>query len=78
LKQYHIAELARRLTGVHLTPRAEHLAYQAQRIREGYFEPMLDELTAASESELKELYVQRESQPQEDDPNWLPTDKSHL
>jgi ferredoxin len=76
LKQYHIAELARRLTGVHLMPRSRHLAEQTTRICAGYFESMLDELQRADEDELKRLYVAREMQPEE--AVWEPQDRSHL
>jgi len=78
LKQYHIAELARRLTGAKLQPRAKHLAAQTARIRGGYFTRMLDEAEGLDEAELKRRYVDREVQPQEDDPKWLPKDRSHL
>jgi formate hydrogenlyase subunit 6/NADH:ubiquinone oxidoreductase subunit I len=78
LKQYHIAELARRLTGARLQPRAKHLAEQTARIRAGYFQPMLEEVERLDEAELKKRYVAREAQPQEDDPNWSPKDKSYL
>ena len=78
LKQYHIAELARRLTGVQLTPKSRHLAEQTQRLHEGYFDGMLDEVMGLEEEELKKRYVEREMEPQEDDPDWLPKDKTHL
>lgn len=78
LKQYHIAELARRLVGVHLTPRSQHLAVQTKRLREGDFDAGLDELDAADEAELRKLYVAREMQPQEEDPNWKPKDTTYL
>ncbi len=78
LKQYHIAELARRLVGVHLTPRSEHLAEQAERVRIGTFDDALDELQNADDAELRKRYVEREMQPQEEDPNWTPKDDTYL
>jgi len=78
LKQYHIGELARRLVGVHLTPPSEHLAGQTARLREGYYNAMLDELQALDEAEIKKRYVQREMQPQEEDPHWKPKDNTYL
>lgn len=78
LKQYHIAELVRRLVGVHLMPRSRHLAEQTARIREGCFEKMLDEVVTLDDEELRRRYVAREEQPQEDDPNWKPKDSTHL
>jgi formate hydrogenlyase subunit 6/NADH:ubiquinone oxidoreductase subunit I len=78
LKQYHIAELARRLVGVHLTPRSQHLAEQSERIRIGTFDDALDGLVGADDAELRRLYVDREMQPQEEDPTWKPKDDTHL
>jgi len=78
LKQYHIAELARRLVGVQLTPRSAHLAEQTRRLRERYYDAGLDLLEAAGEGELRALYVKREMQPQEEDPNWRPKENTHL
>jgi ferredoxin len=78
LKQYHIAELARRLVGEHLQPRSRDVVEQTRRLREGYFAKSLDELMAVDLDELKKRYVERETEPQEDDPNWTPKDKAYL
>ncbi|MDP8221864.1 MAG: 4Fe-4S dicluster domain-containing protein [Candidatus Lernaella stagnicola] len=78
LKQYHIAELARRLVGVHLMPRSKHLAEQTERIRIGTFDDSLDELVKMEDAGLRKLYVQREMQPQEENPNWKPKDDTYL
>lgn len=78
LKQYHIAELARRLVGVHLMPKSQHLSEASKRIREGRYDAMLDELAALGDDEIRERYVQREMEPQEDDPDWFPQEKKYL
>jgi len=78
LKQYHMAELARRLTGVHLQPKSRDLAEQTARIRRGEFDKGLDELMAMDLQQLKKEYVVREEEPQEDDPNWTPQDNTYL
>jgi len=78
LKQYHMAELARRLVGVHLLPRSKHLAEQTKRLREGYYDDALAEVMKLNEDELKKRYVKREMEPQEDDPDWAPKDAEHL
>ena len=78
LKQYHIGELARRLVGVHLQPRSRDLAEQTRRLREGYYDQALSELMSLDVDELKRRYVERETEPQEDDPNWAPKDKAFL
>jgi len=78
LKQYHMAELARRLVGAKLTPRADHLAEQTKRLRDGYYEMMLDEAMALDEAGLRKRYVEREVEPQEDADEWTPGDKTYL
>ncbi len=78
LKQYHIAELVRRLVGVHLQPRSRELAEQTKRLREGYYNRGLDEVMAVDRDELRRRYEARETEPQENDPHWTPKDKAFL
>ena len=78
LVQYNIAILARRLTGRHLRPRAEHVRDQAAAIRAGKFEPLLDELVGTQGEELMRAYSAREMEPNETGEEWRPSDAKGL
>jgi len=77
LVQYNIAILARRLTGRHIKPRAEHLGQMTEKIRAGAYDGMLKELMETGETELRKLYASREVEPNEAEEDWRPaqTDK---
>jgi len=60
IKHYHVAQLARRLYGRYLAPRAEHLSQRVAEIEEGKFEEELDRLVRMGKEELSKLYEARE------------------
>jgi len=78
LPQYHIGQLARRLYGSKIAPRAEHLAEAAKTIEEGKFNKILQELMRLGIEDLKILYQAREIEPEMAGEDWQPADKSHL
>ena len=53
LPQYHIAQLARRISGAYLTPRAEHLKTMTANIEAGRFIEPLTAAKAMDEDTLK-------------------------
>ena len=78
LPQYHIAQLARRLYGGKITPKAEHLRIAVQAIEEGKYEKMLKELMGMSEEDFIKLYAEREIESETSDEYWRPGDKRFL
>ncbi len=76
--QYNIAILARRLYGKFIAPRAEHLGQMVEKIERGHYDKMMEDLTKASEDRLRELYTQREMEPEGADETWIPKDDSCL
>lgn len=76
LPQYHIGQLARRLYGAYLTPKAEHLATMVANIEAGRYSECLSKLKATDEAELKRLYTEeRELEPSQAGEDWTPKEK---
>ena len=78
LPQYHVTQLAKRIFGAKLAPRAEHLEEATETIAQGKYEKSLKELVASEEKELKKLYTEREMEPQETGEEWKPKDTRYL
>jgi len=78
LPQYHIAQLARRLYGAKIVPRAQHLAEAVETVKGGKYESMLRELMGLGIEDLTILYKGREAEPEMADEDWQPKDTSHL
>ncbi|MBD3257943.1 4Fe-4S dicluster domain-containing protein [candidate division GN15 bacterium] len=78
LPQYHIAQLARRLHGARLTPRAEHLKTMVANIEAGRFNEDLDQLKATNGDALKKLYTEREMEPATAGEDWTPKESVGL
>ena len=78
LAQYHMFQLARRIYGAKIAPRANHLARMVESIDEGKYDKFLEELKKASEQELKRLYQERETEPMTAGEDWVPKDTSYL
>ncbi|MBE0416042.1 MAG: 2Fe-2S iron-sulfur cluster binding domain-containing protein, partial [Dehalococcoidia bacterium] len=64
LPQYHIFQLARRIYGGKIAPRAKHLADAVKVIKEGRYEEMLRELMKMDEEGLERVYQERELEPE--------------
>jgi heterodisulfide reductase subunit C len=78
LAQYHIAMLCRRLTGKYIRPKAEHVAKTVEKVENGRYEKPLDELMTTDLQTLRDLYVNRESEPYNADEMWEPQDKRFI
>ena len=74
LPQYHIAQLARRIYGGKLAPKAEHLNEAVEAVREGKYDECLDALMGAGEDEVRKLYEEREMEPAMAGEDWVPGD----
>lgn len=78
LAQYHMFQLARRLYGAKVAPRAEHLREMVKAVNEGMYDRLLDQLKQAKEDELKRVYQEREIEPVEAGEDWKPKDTRYL
>ena len=72
MAQYHIAQLARRLYGGKLAPKAEHLQKMCDDISGGAFDDDLTGLKSLGEDELKKIYTEREMEPAMSEEGWKP------
>jgi ferredoxin len=72
MPQYHLAQLARRLYGGKIAPRAGHLKEIVDEIAAGKFGPMLKELMATDKDKLRDVYTKREMEPAMSDESWRP------
>ena len=72
MAQYHIAQLARRMYGGKLAPKAEHLQKMCDDIMSGSFDDELAKLKTLGEDELKKIYTEREMEPAMSDEGWKP------
>ena len=63
IPQYHVAQLARRIFGKYIQPRAQHIVSRVKEIESGKYDQMLADLTAMDHETLKQKYVEREREP---------------
>lgn len=78
MAQYHVAQLARRIQGGKLAPKAEHLATMVETIDEGAFNDSLAKLKTMVEDDLKKVYTARELEPHMSDESWQPASTDGL
>lgn len=78
LPQYHIFQLARRIYGGLIAPRAKHLQEAVNTIASGKYEACLRELMRTPDMELRKLYTDREMEPEMAPEDWTPRDKKCL
>jgi len=79
LPQYHFAQLARRMYGSKVAPKAAHLEKRVKEIESGKYDEMLKDLTTKDKKELEKLYVDREREPDDSIPGeWMPKDTTYL
>jgi len=71
-------QLARRIYGARIVPRAEHLAGMVKAVDKGKYDRFLDVLKRAEEDELKKLYQEREVEPLVAGEDWRPKDTTYL
>ena len=72
MAQYHIAQLARRLYGGKLAPKAEHLQKMCDDIEAGGFDEELAKLKTLGVDDMKKIYTEREMEPAMSDESWKP------
>lgn len=78
IAQYHIAILARRLYGKYILPKSEHTEAMVKRIEEGKYGSLLKGLMESDEDHLKELYNEREIEPEGAGEDWTPKETQYL
>jgi len=79
LPQYHIGQLARRIYGKYMQPKAAHLDKRVQEIESGKYDEILAKLTQMERAELEKRYLEREREPDLAPPGtWEPRDKQYL
>lgn len=79
LPQYHIAQLARRLYGKYVAPRAEHLRKRVEDIESGKYDNLLERLVEMDKEELETRYGEREREPDLAPPGeWKPKETKYL
>jgi len=76
--QFHIMQLARRIYGGKLAPKAQHNAEATQAVREGKFDAMLNQLMSMSTEEIRKEYIEREIEPETAGDDWKPKDTKWL
>jgi formate hydrogenlyase subunit 6/NADH:ubiquinone oxidoreductase subunit I len=74
MAQYHVAQLARRLYGGKLAPKAEHLQQICEAIDAGTFTEPIAKLKFMDLEELKKVYTSREMEPHMSGEDWRPSD----
>ena len=78
LPQYHLFQLARRIYGGRITPKASHLAAAVKTIKKGKYQEMLEHLMKMDEEGLKEEYKKREIEPETAGEVWKPKDTKYV
>ena len=79
LPQYHIAQLARRMYGKYIQPRAEHLQKRVAEIESGKYDACSNDSRKMSKDELEKLYKEREREPDmAAQGTWMPQDTQYL
>ncbi|MDZ7860313.1 MAG: 4Fe-4S dicluster domain-containing protein [Candidatus Krumholzibacteriota bacterium] len=76
--QYNIAILTRRLYGRYIVPGARHLKDAVENIKKKKFEKGLGKLKKMNVDKLKEVYNERETEPQFGPEDWEPENKDYL
>ena len=78
LPQYHIAQLARRIYGSKVAPRAGHLIEAVEAVKSGRYQRMLEELIKCDVQQLIKIYKAREMEPDMAGEDWTPTKHDYL
>ena len=73
LPQYHIFQLARRIYGGKIVPKAQHLAEAVEAVKSGRYEEELEKLKKSDLKQLAEIYEAREIEPEMAGEDWRPS-----
>ena len=78
LPQYHIAQLARRIYGSKIVPRAQHLSEAAAAVKDGKYQERFETLMKCDVKQLTEIHQAREIEPEMAGEDWIPTKRDYL
>jgi len=78
LPQYHIAQLARRIYGSKIVPRAQHLNDAVEASSKRKYDGYLNDLMKMDGEQIRVAYQSREMEPAMEDEEWVPEDKNYL
>ena len=78
LPQYHIAQLARRIYGSKITPRAGHLVEAVEAVKDSRYQEMLEVLMKSDVKQLTDIYKAREIEPEMAGEDWTPAKRDYL
>ena len=78
LPQYHIAQLARRIYGSKIAPRAEHLNEAVDAAKSEECQQALEKLMKTDVKQLREIYKDREIEPEMAAEDWIPAKRDYL
>lgn len=78
LPQYHIAQLARRIYGSKISPRAQHLAETVEAMKSGKYQERLEMLMKYDIQQLTDIYKMREIEPEMAGEDWTPSKRDYL
>ena len=78
LPQYHIAQLARRIYGSKIVPRAQHLIEAVAAVKGGKYQERLEALMKCDIKQLTEIYKAREMEPEMAGEDWTPVRRDYL
>ena len=78
LPQYHIAQLARRIYGSKIAPRAGHLNEAVDRAKSEECQQTLAKLMKTDVKQLREIYKDREIEPEMAAEDWTPARQDYL
>jgi len=77
LRQYHIAQLARRVVAIHMRKPSPHLPDVVKRCESGYHEKILEENLSDPQT-WRQQYIDREIEPMQTPEDWKPKDNKGL
>ncbi len=78
LPQYHVMQLARRIYGSRIAPRAQHLDEAVEAARGEKCQQALEKLLKSDIEQLREIYQAREIEPEMADEDWTPAKRDYL
>ncbi|MFC2005179.1 4Fe-4S dicluster domain-containing protein [Chloroflexota bacterium] len=78
LPQYHIAQLARRIYGSMIAPRAKHLSEAVEAAKSEKCHQALEEIVKSEMKQLREIYQSREIEPEMAGEDWVPAKRDYL
>lgn len=78
LPQYHIAQLARRIYGSKIAPRAQHLAEATEAVKNGKYQERLEMLMKYDAQQLADIYKARDIEPEMAGEDWTPAKRDYL